>query len=766
MIKRKLNISNAFFYLFSLSTIVLLSWSLFKAFDGGIFNFSKLDGTYQSKYVFEELKTNQKLRSVYDSVSNDNFKKTYSELNSIKGKIEFINELTNSTNLQVNTVLSVLIKSSDELISLPSYDSIQKVLNNKIDSFETYVKDNKWRTLSRYSNILKTKVSRISKIESLRRVNRMISNVNSIESDLDRMKNITTNSILNDREKANVVKKVDEIKNELNLVSNYLGTIKKFSGELITFQEVFGKWIRVTDPEVSILKFKLDDKIKFYFYFQLGLIIFLVVSVLIGTQVKKVQAKRDQSFLENNLVKIVKEDIVSTRQSSLEGISIETATELAGMKSYLHNRMSFGALFQDGLPFGTILLDSNLSVIWANQLFYDSWNIDEKTASDGSLSWDFLQRFTNLGEEDPVLDSINKKMAGIYQIQVRLNDEEPAPFEMYVSPIEYAGQDRVLIMLYPLRSIEETLQNQSIALVGPVKRTLDNMINDVYDQDFKDRITKDFANAAIPHIFEAFEKLDHKTTAQRDSLVSQIEELEDSLCDKEKMLQDMNQNNIELEKLNKNLSKNLSGLKDKLIEVLDYRRDLENIYQKSLAEVKSLQEDQKNVINELSRKDDSIKRGKETLSLSKESKTELKSKRVEADELKSSINQAIDQVLIFNKSDKISKEELAISLSNIKNEIKSLDFFFNSLSKSITQFDVVFSKLEMIMSDSKEINEKELSQRLHKLNDLFETQVFNFTQVSRKADIEEEQLISHIKDVYVSLKEVKGRNIDNLSLMN
>ena len=144
------------------------------------------------------------------------------------------------------------------------------------------------------------------------------------------------------------------------------------------------------------------------------------------------------------------------------------------MNAYFEKRMSFGSIFQEALPLSAILLDKNLKVIWANNQFCDDWCISEEEIKKDYMSWDFLNKLTNIGNDDPVLEALKYNVAGIYQVKIKANDEaEVRPFEMFVSPTSYQGETRVMLFFYDLTNLEQTIQEQAKGILNPVKSSLE-----------------------------------------------------------------------------------------------------------------------------------------------------------------------------------------------------------------------------------------------------------------------------------------------------
>src|SRR5690606_15681851 len=138
--------------------------------------------------------------------------------------------------------------------------------------------------------------------------------------------------------------------------------------------------------------------------------------------------------------------------------------------------------------------------------------------------------FTNLGEDDPVMLALKEGIAGIYQIQIKTKKEaESLPYEMYVSPVDYADQKRIMIFLYPLRSVEESLQQQSRAIVGPVLKTLDAIEAREFDGEIQERLSAQFNIAGIDSTFMNFSRFNDNLTDRLQSLEGEIVHLRGAL---------------------------------------------------------------------------------------------------------------------------------------------------------------------------------------------------------------------------------------------
>ena len=216
-------------------------------------------------------------------------------------------------------------------------------------------------------------------------------------------------------------------------------------------------------PALALNRIKIERQAQNVIFVLLGISSALLLFMVIGYFIYRGTQRSGRRMLESFALQTVKEGIIPTESKFVERTTPAFNDELNKFRSYVHKRMSLGSLFQESTPFPSLLLDSNLNVMWANELFYDSWGIEEGFQVDRTLNWDYIQKSTNLGDGDPIQQALHNEVAGIYQIQYKNHREgEPSiPYEMYVVPGEYSSQKRIMIYFYPLTSMEKTLVDQA-----------------------------------------------------------------------------------------------------------------------------------------------------------------------------------------------------------------------------------------------------------------------------------------------------------------
>ena len=67
--------------------------------------------------------------------------------------------------------------------------------------------------------------------------------------------------------------------------------------------------------------------------------------------------------------------------------------------------------------------------------------------------------------------------------------------------MDYEGQNRVAIFLYPLSNLEETVANQKDSIISSVSQMLDCLINNIPTDEIYKKLKRDFENSGILKIF-------------------------------------------------------------------------------------------------------------------------------------------------------------------------------------------------------------------------------------------------------------------------
>lgn len=694
----------------------------------------------------------EQLGSVQRLVLQDQSRQAYHLFKDLsENKQNVILQFPISENKKIQAYLSEAQVSLESMIGLPEMQNILTVLGGKIESFHRYVSQNNWRTLTRISNMLEARTSNLILSLSNQRPlseDRLQNFYEQVVTDVDQMKNITENSILSEENKRDIVRRLDGFNSEVLLLSQYVERLDDLQERFISLQNFIPTW----EKEISSSYEERMGRFRQASEILVSTLVVLLLSILfflvIGTMLYKRSRIKEKMGIQDFSLSLLRDGILPLdSRFNFKVFDQDFQKDFAKLRTYIHNRMSFGAMFQEGMPFSALMLDSNLHVAWGNKLFYEAWGLDTHDSKEDSISWDYLQKFTNLGVDDPVQLALNQGIAGIYQIQVKTEkDSETRPYEMYVSPVDYAGQERILIFLYPLRSVEETIDYHINSIKGPVGRYLKAMLNDDLSVH-RENLKKDFSIANIDEVFEDFETLCTNMRIQEENYLDKISELEDELKNKEEEL--MGQSEL-ISKTYERLhdgKRFILGLKKSYLDCIQKREELKDIQFSSLDDLEKYEQLTGRMKGEVVRLNKSIGEIFSFLDDVTSYSQKFKSLRVQIENTRSQVSQFIDQLAVQNRMANLQSTDI---FAQIKEKVKDFDLHIHNMAKDITAMDVSLSRIRLMSEDLKQLDSHDLDEGINvKLVDNKTSEVNYLVQVFDAIDAE---FIHHLENVYRTIK--------------
>ncbi|MBL7664883.1 MAG: hypothetical protein JNM93_07095 [Bacteriovoracaceae bacterium] len=748
---KKINSNFPKFYQVSLALVtVTASSALIYFWFSGYLDGSFASSVYQNAQVVENLKNSKMLDYVADSVAKGEIDRALKNLEYFESNVEQIDNFANTNSYEdMEKGLIKLKDSLGKIQSVNSADDALRVFQEKIRSFENYANLNEWRTLSRLSSRIMAKITAQSSMR-----NNMAEVINSVKTDITIMKKVTMSSVLHPTTKNEIVSRLDSLTHELNMLNGYSSNKSSFQSLLVSYQRSFDRWLTDVSPELALKKLEAD-RFGHYFLFSLMAIIGLCLSLLaVGSRMHRKFASEEVEALENSVIQLIEKSILEQQNISNE-YSFEFKNKFDKIKRYIKKRMMFGSMFQDSLPFPSLLMDKNLKLIWANKLFCETWSIDKEEINSETVGWDTVAKITNLGEEDPVYEAIKNGIAGVYQIQVRFSENMPSePFEMYVSPTEYAGEKRVQVYFYSLTSVQDVIASQSKSIVGPVLRTLEALMKGSFDSQFQGDIKSDYEAAQIENLYEKFLKYNDYVVLQREGLLSEIDRLEDTVTDNEKIINDVGVLNSSLMQSHLELIKDLGVVRSRIIElseVADGHKamnvELSRLVESNLERYRNSIEKNKNLF-------DSYDEGLKSIPTIDKFKDELKIVRTELVNSKNKIAQTITK--LTPSTDFAVKSELDYKTTalteRIQLELEKLTDIVGILEKKMVFLEVQFSKTQMVFNEHKKtIYENKVENEtvtFERYKDYSKNYSSKLRELERRTDISESEVVSRLKSIY------------------
>ncbi|ATH06908.1 hypothetical protein BIY24_02835 [Halobacteriovorax marinus] len=732
------------------SLISIIGYGIFYFWNYGPVNINNVSTVFEATLQLDEFKKRDDVKAIWSQVDNDRVRDAVVSLDKVQSyskKLDSISSVDSYENFE--TSLKKSKESLNALISYPEVSTIVNVLHNKVSNFENFVVSNSWRTLTRVSKRINAKIkpsrTRGPGYYTYSKLHRLWS---SVRDDVVLMERVTEGSVLSREDKNLILTKTKTLKTEITMLENYLGDFKKFRTDFLEVEKGFKTWIKEIEPEISLKKIQFERNSQNMLFSLIALVGIIFILGVSGYFLYRRSERTNRDEVEKVIIHAIKEGVLPTETSFDQELSLKSREEFDKYREYIHKRMSFGSIFQDAMPFSSLLLDSNLNLVWANGLFYEHWGLSEYKNSDDNITWDFLQRFTNLGENDPVITAVKDDVAGIYNIQVKTKqNEESLPFEMYVSPVEYANQRRIMISFYPLRSIEETLSNQSKSLVGPVARTLEALTTGTFNSEFKQKTEKDFDIAGIKEVWSKFQKYHDFVTGQKNGLLQEIERLENDLFDQYKLVNDIQTSLNENTEVQKVAIAKFKDTKNSIIDIVELRNEMEALYQNTVAASKGLFQDEVTLLSQSQKISETLLDQNKALENVDKVRKEYKTLKSNVDQFRGRMMQLLDQSLIFQKTDS-SSYKVEQSLSKIKNEVMAFEKVLTEFAKISTALDVNLSKVQLIMQQSEIPNFSELQFRMEEARDMIESDMFNVSRLSRSGQTKDDEMISSLKGLY------------------
>ena len=510
------------FYQFSLVFIILSTLGvLFYFWKMGFIDGSRGKELYQASYIVDTYENKDILGEVKNLVWSENSKLALEKLNRIEKELGGVNaQITVKSYSVFKDDLQKLKTSIANLISFSKVDNVVDVFRDKMDKFYVYVQQNQWRTLTRMSDRIFSQISGHIGKEQIKTLTK------SIERDFETMLKVTNNSILSRADKAEISSRISHLMIEIEM-------LKKYIDERSFFEQLFNqtkkskkKWTSDLTPELTIQKLEIDQMGKYYLFGLLALTGVGTILFSLGLLYTTHQNKKAKVQFEDFVQEMINENILEDKPFQSNEYSHEFESYIHNISHYIQKRMSFGSIFQDAMPFSSILLDHNLKVQWANKQFCEDWLIDEDEMKKDYMTWDFLSKLTNLGHDDPVLEALKHGVAGIYQVKTKPNDNSMTrAFEMFVAPVKYQNEKKVMLFFYDLSNLEQTIQDQAVSIVSPVRRSLEQLLNNTMLNEEND-LSYEFSIAGIEDINSSFLELAKRTENERQSVASEINTLQ------------------------------------------------------------------------------------------------------------------------------------------------------------------------------------------------------------------------------------------------
>lgn len=732
--------------IFTTLGILLYFWKL------GFIDGTRSKDLHKASYILETYEKKDTIKEVSQLIYRENPKAAITKIKAIESELENVHlhvDVKSYETLQGS--IKDLQTSAAQLISFSKVDKVINVFNTKMNRFYDYVKINNWRTLTRMSQrVFSQTTGYINK-------NKISTLVSNVSKDFDSMVKITENSVLSRKDKAEIKSRISNLRIEMEMLNKYAIQRNKFDKQYKNTKGHLKEWLADVAPQLTLEKVNIEQIGRYYVMGLLG-ILTLVTGLFFGSFLfQKWVMRKNLVDIEAEIKSYINQGILEQKHHSFDQYSVEFQNFSRNISEYVEKRMSFGSIFQDSLPFSSILLDKNLKVIWANKVFCEAWDIQEEEINKDYMSWDFLSKLTNLGTNDPILEALKNNIAGIYQVQVKINeDADTRPFEMFVSPVKYNGQTRIQLFFYDLTNIEETIQEQAKSILTPVKKSLTALQNG--EDIATEEISRDFQVAGLGSLHVEFKDLQNTYDSARDDLLNQIEFLHSKIENLESDKADLLGHNQSFFSLSKESLESLKVFKNSVIRLSTISSTLENTTLKQNemlnTNVAALGESSKKVF----KLSEAMAEVQSALPKFINVKEDIRTSKASLYEAKSKLAHELAQLSLLMKraNDSASIEKLSRTLSKVNNSFESLNLYSEDLDKKVSNLELLLSKANMIVQNASEkvvgiSNEFENQQLKLTSEELLRSKKI-LSEIDGERESQETQIIESLQTIFSATK--------------
>ncbi len=741
--------SSSRFYQIGLMMMVLLILGITAYFwKVGYTDGTRRNNLHESFYILESYVDKNEISEIKRSYQNERYDLSLSRLKDLDKSFSQVNEIvSDSTYKIVKKNILTLEKTLKSNIGVAKSKDVLKVISGKIISFNRFVRENKWPTLTRMSQRLLSLTQNANSRRSLQRLPR------AFKKDLAVMKKVTMNSILTDDNKRAVVSRLNKFSKELELIDRNVGKKQKINNLFSKVDESIQNWMDTINPNLSFERIKQEQVGTYFIYALIAISIFSLLLLIAGFVYSKFFQRNNSLKFELAVKEYMHKVMTDQNFDELKGCSSDFLHFSKKISAQMNHKISFASMFKENLPFATVVLNKNLKVTWANQAFVDDWNISAKDIESNFLSWDYLVKFTNLQDQDPVVDSIKNNIAGIYQIRLRVSESDKGhPYEMYVSPS--SDGENIMLFFYSLYNVQDTIEEHASSMISPIVKTLDHIENYSFTPENVNLLSKEYGALGIDNLLQKFTSVHMNIFSQKDQLVKELSLLQDQLREVTLLYTEKEQSLYQNQETFKNLQGHIRQIKDLFIKLTGHGDFVSDQYSSSVAYLskvlKQVEETHNNSKVTSNLLDEIIGSVPKLISL----KSEYKKLKIEVAESRGRVSHSISQLIHLRKkiTNKAVLERFNQQYEKIMTDFKVLDDSSTFLDKKLVTLEVSISKIQMIVDNlEKKAHGESLSKSGSFIKEalvFFEESKSNLGQISSSRENFENDLVDKLKLAY------------------
>lgn len=752
-----------YYFTVLLAMTALFSFGVFHYWGSGLLNIDFVSNLYDGTNKVKTIKDRNDLDDIKKLVEGDRVKDATKIVARLDQDIKDLRAIKSTDSIQgFDTNYNNLKTSIHSLQSAPELSGILTAVTQKVSTFESFVTEKKWPTLTRMSVALRTKTSNARIVTGgMFNLDRVANLSQSINNDLEAMTNFTEGSGLPADIKAAIINRIKPIRKEAEGLTGYIEDHKKFQRIHKEFSNDYANWFKQVEPEIALKKIQFEKSSQTLILAVIAMMTMFVVSIVLGFMIYNFSVKNGGEKTEKLILETIKEDLIPLESKNLAKFSNDFKIEVNKYHDYIHRRMTFGAIFQEAMPLASILLDSNLNLIWGNGHFYKEWKLENFKEEADTLTWDFLQRFTNLDDNSAILSALRLSNSGVYKIQVKTTSMDiPLPYEMHVSPVEYSGQKRIMVIFYPMSEVDSFLNAQREAVVTPVVSSLElqksGSLTPEARTEYRASAEKNNGGALFKKVFEYVDMKE----AEIDAKNQEIEKLE-AIVDRQKnSILDLRKSVVESYETQRSSVDEYNRFKSIVSGLIESRDQIDEQFKFTVSSTREIYKDQSKIIASAEKAEQTVDEYIRSLKTITNLKTDFKDLRGSVEDFKSRIIQVLDQLLVFqnHEGDTLKIDQF---LGKIKIEMKGFEKILYDFNQVITQLDVTVTKIDMMVEGREKADLSAIKSRMDTMKNNLDNIQFTSSKLSQTAHLKDEELVHSLKVLVTNLKS-EMRRIDEM----
>jgi hypothetical protein len=749
---------NRVVHYYYLTVLILITatfgYGIYSYWNSGILNIDFVSNLYDGTNKVKLVKDRNDLDELRKNVENDRFKEALKVMNRIEVDIRDLKSIkTIEDQSSFNNNYTKIKTSLTSMQSSPELTGILTGVISKVTQFESFVTEKKWPTLMRMSTSLRNKTSQARIVSSGMYNFERIQNLSqSINNDLEAMSNFTQSSSLTAEIKSAIINRINSIRKEAEGFNKYIDEHKNFNKLVKEFSNDYSNWFKLVEPEIALKKIQFEKSSQSLIISLVALMTVFMASIVLGVMINNYISKRNVENVEKLILDTVKDELIPTDCKNTNTFSTLFKSEITKYHDYIHRRMTFGSIFQEAVPFATILLDSNLNLVWGNGHFYQDWKLENFKDESDTLTWDFLQRFTNLEDNSSILTALRLSTSGKYKIQVKTTSmDNTIPYEMHVSPVDYAGQKRIMIIFYPFGEVTGMLNSQRESIISPVISLIEAQKNGSITPDMRKEIIveadKHHAGALVRKVYEYIDLKE----LEMDAMNLEVEKLEAKLHEQRNIINEIRKSVVQSFETQRSSVDEYNKFKLSISNMIDSRDQIEEQMKFTMSATREIYKDQSKIVSLAEKAEQSVDEYIRSLKTITGLKSEFKDLRMSVEDFKSRIVQVLDQLLVFqnHEGDTLKIDQF---LGKIKIEMKGFEKILYDFNQVVTQLDVTVTKIDMMVEDREKVDLSAIKNRMENLKNTIDNVQFSASKITQNTHLKDEELVSSLKNLVGNLK--------------